>query len=64
MKLSNKRMTKALIRLRGCTGWSAPLFSQTTEDRLSRVKTHIVFVIGGVKFIIQAVMVIWYQLGG
>ena len=37
--------------------------SQTTEDRFSRVKAHIVFVIGGVKFIIQAVMVIWYQLG-
>ena len=25
MVLSNKRMTKALIRLRGCAGWSAPL---------------------------------------
>ena len=23
--LSNKQITKALIRLRGCTGWSAPL---------------------------------------
>ena len=25
MILSNKRMTKALIRLRGCAGWSVPL---------------------------------------
>ena len=25
MALSNKRITKALIRLRGCAGWSAPL---------------------------------------
>ena len=25
MILSNKRITKALIRLRGCAGWSAPL---------------------------------------
>ena len=23
--LSNKQITKTLIRLRGCTGWSAPL---------------------------------------
>ena len=26
MILSNKQITKALIRLLGCTGWSAPLF--------------------------------------
>ena len=25
MVLANKRITKALIRLRGCAGWSAPL---------------------------------------
>ena len=25
MILSNERITKALIRLRGCAGWSAPL---------------------------------------
>ena len=25
MILSNKRITKALIRLRGCAGWSAPV---------------------------------------
>ena len=25
MILSKKRITKALIRLRGCTGWSAPV---------------------------------------
>ena len=26
MLLSNKRITKVLIRLRGCAGWFAPLF--------------------------------------
>ena len=36
-----KRITKALIRLRGCAGWSAPLFSQTPEDRFSRVEAHL-----------------------
>ena len=29
MILSNKRITKALIRLRGCAGWSAPLLFAT-----------------------------------
>ena len=29
MILSNKRITKALIRLRGCAGWSAPLLLAT-----------------------------------
>ena len=28
--LSNKRITKALIRLRGCAGWSAPLMFANT----------------------------------
>ena len=29
-------MTKALIRLRGCTGWSAPLFFTCYKDVFSR----------------------------
>ena len=29
MILSNKRIAKALIRLRGCAGWSAPLLFET-----------------------------------
>ena len=33
MILSNKGITKALIRLRGCAGWSAPLLFANTEDR-------------------------------
>ena len=31
--LSNKGITKALIRLCGCAGWSGAVFSQTAEDR-------------------------------
>ena len=35
-------MTKALIRMRGCAGWSAPVLMQTPEDRFSRVEAHII----------------------
>ena len=41
MALSNKPITKAHIRLRGCTGWSAPLLFANTEDSFSRVEAHI-----------------------
>ena len=35
---SNKRKTKALIRLRGCTGWSAPmLFANHRRQVFSRL---------------------------
>ena len=30
-----------LIRLRGCTGWSAPLLFANTEDRFSHIEAHI-----------------------
>ena len=33
MMLSNKRITKALIRLRGCAGWSELLLFASPEDR-------------------------------
>ena len=39
--ISNKRITKALIRLRGCAGWSAPLLLANPEDRFSRVEVPI-----------------------
>ena len=42
--LSNQRITKVLIRLRGCAGWSAPLLFANPEDRFSRVKAHIVLI--------------------
>ena len=32
MKHSDKRITKALIRLRRCAGWSAPLLFANPED--------------------------------
>ena len=36
MILSNKQITKALIRLCGCAGWSAALLFETPKDRFSR----------------------------
>ena len=37
MTLSKKRITKALIRLRGCAGWSAPvLFANRGRQVFSR----------------------------
>ena len=33
MILSKMRITRALIRLRGCAGWSAPLLFANPEDR-------------------------------
>ena len=37
MILSNKQITKVLIRLRGCAGWSAPvLFANPRRQVLSR----------------------------
>ena len=40
MILSKQRITKALISLRGSTGWSAPLLFANPEDRFSSVKAH------------------------
>ena len=40
MMLANKRMTKVLIRLRGCAGWSAALLFANPEDSFSRVGAH------------------------
>ena len=37
MILSNKRITKAVIRLFGCAGWSAHLQFANPEGRVSRV---------------------------
>ena len=36
MILSQKLITKSLIRLHGCAGWSAPLLFAAPEDRFSR----------------------------
>ena len=40
--LSSKRLTKALIRMCRCAGWSASLLFPNTEDRFSRVKAHLI----------------------
>ena len=42
MVLFNKRITKALIRLRGCAGWSAFLLIANPKDRFSRVEAHLI----------------------
>ena len=42
MILSNKRIIKALIRLRVPAGWSGPLLFRNPEDRFSRVNAHII----------------------
>ena len=41
MILLNKRITKALIRLHGCAGWSAPFLFANTKDRFSHVEAHL-----------------------
>ena len=41
MILSNQLITKALIRLGGYAGWSAPLLFTNSEDIFSRVEAHI-----------------------
>ena len=38
---SNKQKTKALIRLRGCAGWSTPLLFANMEDRFSRAEAQL-----------------------
>ena len=38
MTLSKKRITKALIKLRKCAGWSAPLLLKKPEDRVSHAE--------------------------
>ena len=39
--LFRKGITKALIRLRGCAVWSAPLLLSCVKVRFSQVKAHI-----------------------
>ena len=41
MVLSKKRITKALIRLRGCAVWSEPVFFPNHRRRFSLVEAHI-----------------------
>ena len=40
MVLYKKRITKALIGLRECTGWYAPVLFANPEDRFSRVEAQ------------------------
>ena len=45
MILSKKRITKALISLRGCAGWFAPLLFANLKDRFSHVVAHIIMLV-------------------
>ena len=49
---SKEGITKALNRLRGCTGWSASLLLACHKVRFPRVETHIVSSYSAQKFII------------
>ena len=40
---SDKGIAKALIRLRGCAGWSATLLFINPRRQVSRVEAHILF---------------------
>ena len=42
MILYNKQITKALIRLQGCAGKSAPLLFASPKDQFSRVEAHMI----------------------
>ena len=63
MILSKTRITKALIRLRECAGWSAPVCSQNTEDRLSRVAAQLCYVLYEIKMVNQKKQQFFCQIG-
>ena len=41
MILFNQQITKMLISLRGCTGWSAPLLLESPKDKFSCIEAQI-----------------------
>ena len=53
MILSNKRILKALNRLRKRAVWSAPLLFTNTEDRFSRAKAQMHYVILSTKLYVS-----------
>ena len=55
MTLFDKRITEALISLRGCAGWSATVFFQTPEDRFSHVKARMMSVMRRVPCVVSPV---------
>ena len=42
MILFKMLITKALISLHGCAGWSVPLLFANPEDRFSRAEAHVI----------------------
>ena len=47
MILSNKQLTKALIGLSGCAGWSAPLLLKKNQDRFSCLRANMIQITDG-----------------
>ena len=43
MIFPKKRITKALIRLGGCAGWSVPVLFANHQSHFSRVEAHITY---------------------
>ena len=54
MILSKKRITKVLIRLRGCAGWSAPLLFANPKDRFSRILA--IYLVGHIKGMFKLIL--------
>ena len=57
IKLSRKRTTKALLSLRGCAGWSAPLLSTCSKVCLSRDTSHFIVLFHARQLIIMTIHV-------
>ena len=54
MRLSNKGITKALIRLRVCAGWSAPLlFAYSRRQVFSRRGPTYFYALGQIKSVFR-----------
>ena len=55
MILSKIKITKALVRLRGCAGWSAPVLFANPEERFSLAEAQLCHVI--TKLLLEALAI-------
>ena len=58
---NNKQITKVLISLHKCAGWSAPLLFAHPEDRCSHVKAHIVSYVHFVSVFVLSCMFVLFM---
>ena len=63
MILSNRGITKALIKLYRCAGWSVPLLLANSENRFSRVEAHSTLYLQ-INYFVWTGMVHWEGRGG